>query len=194
MIFTTELTDVIDAQKKVAVIHSHGKMDTMHLEAAIKGGAKKVFMICADLEKAWKTFNEQYEFVQAAGGLVINKENKILFIYRLEKWDLPKGKVEDGETIAEGAMREVSEECGIEGLKLIRTLCTTWHTYLQKGDPILKSTVWYLMHYFGDATPIPQAFEGITEARWLSMDELEIVTANTFPSVMDVVSAFQIEQ
>lgn len=192
MIFTTEATAVGQAQRGVAIIHSQGKMDTMHIEAAIKDGAREVFVICKDLEKAWNAFAEQFEFVQAAGGLVLNNEEKILFIYRLEKWDLPKGKVEENEEIQEGALREVEEECSIDELKLIQPLCTTWHTYIQKGEPMLKATAWYLMRYTGNKKPKPQIKEGITETGWLAMDELDRVWANTYPSVADVVQAFQL--
>lgn len=163
----------------------------MLIENAINRGAKSVYLICQDVEASWKSFQEQFEFVQAAGGLVLNSNNELLFIFRHEKWDLPKGKVETGEGIQEGALREVEEECSITSLELVRELCITWHTYIQHREPMLKATAWYLMKYHGHETPSPQLIEGITEVRWLSEEELELVYANTYPSVVDVVKAFQ---
>jgi ADP-ribose pyrophosphatase YjhB (NUDIX family) len=191
VLFTTSEYAPNPNKHGVSVIVSGLKMDTMHIEAAIKSGAKEVFIICSDLEKSWQAFTVQFEFVQAAGGLVLNSEQKILFIYRLEKWDLPKGKVEDNESIAEGALREVEEECGIAPLAIGPMLCTTWHTYMQKGEPMLKATAWYLMNYEGTKTPVPQTFEGITETRWLATNELQEVKQNTYPSVLDVVQAYE---
>ncbi|MFN0031824.1 MAG: NUDIX hydrolase [Flavobacteriales bacterium] len=188
--FTNVRPAAKSSQRGISIIQSHGKMDTMHIEASIKSGAKEVFVICEDIGKSWSAFIEQFELVQAAGGLVLNDEKKMLFIYRLEKWDLPKGKVEDDEEIEEGALREVEEECSIDELKLLKLICTTWHTYMQKGEPILKATAWYLMQYHGTKKPTPQTIEGITETRWLAMDELDMVRANTYPSVLDVVETY----
>ena len=75
-------------------------------------------------------FKEQFKTIEAAGGLV-KKGDKTLLIYRLKKWDLPKGKLEKGETIPEGALREVEEECGIK-VSLGQKICTTRHTYSMK--------------------------------------------------------------
>jgi NUDIX domain len=191
VLFTTDEYSGKPHKHGVSIIQSHLKMDTMHIEAAIKSGAKEVFVQCKDIEKSWKSFADQFEFVQAAGGLVLNEQKKILFIYRLEKWDLPKGKVEDNENIADGALREVEEECSINELQLGPQLCTTWHTYMQKGEPMLKATAWYLMHYLGHKTPVPQTIEGITDTRWLGLTELQIVKKNTYPSVLDVVHAYE---
>lgn len=176
--------------KGAEIIRSCGKMDIVLIESAIARGVKMIYVVCSELEMAWKKFSDQFEFVQAAGGLVLNEENKILFIYRHEKWDLPKGKVEDQESIDSGAIREVEEECSISNLELVSQLNTTWHTYIQKGDPILKATAWYIMKYKGQGTPKPQLEEGITETRWIGVDELNIVKANTYPSVLDVVEDF----
>lgn len=161
----------------------------MAIESAIASGAREIHLQCPDVEASWQSFCEQFEFVQAAGGLVTREDGKMMFIFRNGKWDLPKGKVELGESLEEGALREVEEECGISQLTLGELLITTWHTYIQKGEQMLKATAWYKMLYHGNTTPKPQLEEGITEVRWLSKEETDIVKANTYPSVLDVLAA-----
>lgn len=163
----------------------------MAIEGAIAGGAREIFIQCADVEKSWKAFFDQFEFVQAAGGVVVNENGQLLFIFRNGKWDLPKGKVEKGESLDEGALREVTEECAIANLELVAPLCTTWHTYIQQGEPMLKATEWYVMKHLGNEQPKPQAEEGITETRWFFLNELEVVRSNTYPSVLDVIAEYQ---
>lgn len=162
----------------------------MLIESAIARGARRLVIYCEQIEQSWNAFRHQFEFVQAAGGIVVDKENRVLFIYRLEKWDLPKGKVEEGENLEEGALREVNEECGLQDLTLERRLCTTWHTYIQQGDPILKATEWYVMRFNGDYAGKPQKEEGITDLKWLAEDKWDMVRKNTYPSVLDVLAEF----
>lgn len=191
MIFTQEEPEASLVFKGADIIRSCGKTDIVLIESAVARGAKSVFVVCNDIDRAWKKFSDQFEFVQAAGGLVLNKNNEILFIYRHEKWDLPKGKVEEDEAIDAGALREVEEECSIGQLELLYQLETTWHTYIQKGEPMLKATAWYVMRYHGEGTPKPQLEEGITETRWIGLDQLSVVRSNTYPSVLDVVEDYE---
>jgi len=184
--FAQELPKGVNPGKGIAVLHSSGKSDVLNAELAISKGSKSVYIISQNPEEAWSRFKAQFHFVQAAGGIVVKADKSILFIFRKGKWDLPKGKVEDGEDIMEGAIREVEEECSISQLNVHSKLCDTWHTYVQDGDPVLKCTAWYLMHYEGDEVPIPQALEGITEVRWVSEKDLSQVSANTYPSVLEV--------
>lgn len=190
VIFTQSDPDPSLIFKGAEIIRSCGKMDIVLIESAIARGVKEIYIVCSDVHGAWKKFAEQFDFVQAAGGMVINSEGKMLFIYRHEKWDLPKGKVEEGEKIDDGALREVEEECSIGNLTIIKRLNDSWHTYIQKGEPMLKCTAWYEMKYNGSGTPKPQLEEGITEVRWLSENELKIVRSNTYPSVLDVIEDF----
>jgi len=173
------------------VIVSQGKADTMLIESAISRGAKAICMKCRDVDWSWKQFASQFLTIRAAGGLVSNDRSEVLFIYRLEKWDLPKGKVEAGEELDVAAVREVEEECSIDKLELQRHLITTYHTYTLKGEQVLKSTDWYVMKHDGHDIPKPQAIEGITEARWIAPAEWKMVESNTFPSVIDVLRAFE---
>jgi len=176
--------------KGAEVIRSCGKMDIVLIESAVARGAKMIYVVCNDVDGAWKKFSDQFEFVQAAGGLVLNNEGKMLFIYRHDKWDLPKGKVEKNEKIDAGALREVEEECSIGDLSIVKEINSSWHTYIQTGEPMLKCTAWYIMQFHGTSTPKPQLEEGITDVRWLAESELKIVRSNTYPSVIDVIEDF----
>ena len=173
------------------VIVSQGKADTMLIESAINRGAKEIFLMCHDMEWSWRQFASQFALIRAAGGVVSNDRNEVLFIYRLEKWDLPKGKVEKGEELEPAAVREVEEECSIDKLTIERHLVTTFHTYTLKGEQILKSTDWFVMNHEGHDEPKPQLIEGISEAKWISPDKWDFVLANTYPSVLDVLRAFE---
>ena len=120
--------------------------------------------------------------IQAAGGVVRNAENSILFIFRNEKWDLPKGKLDPGESFEMAAIREVEEECGFKSLMLGDFIQTTYHIYEEKERQILKVSKWYEM--FSDETALtPQLEEGITELRWVSPDSKGEVLKNTYPNI-----------
>lgn len=135
-----------------------------------------------NLDKLWSSFQSHFVCLDAAGGLVKNNENKTLFIYRLGKWDLPKGKVEIGETTEFAAVREVEEECGIKNLKLNQLITKTYHIYYQK-TLILKTTYWYDMNYHGNEILVPQIEEGISMVEWKSNAELTEILDNTYKNI-----------
>lgn len=188
--FSQDPNDLVSSERGVEIIRSCGKMDIVLIESAIARGGRHIIVFCEEIELSWKAFCDQFEFVQAAGGVVENSAGKVLFIYRLEKWDLPKGKVEDGENLEEGALREVNEECGLSHLQLKSKLCTTWHTYMQQGVPILKATEWFVMLYTGVSEGKPQKEEGITDLQWVLPTEWAMVKKNTYPSVLDVLAEY----
>jgi 8-oxo-dGTP pyrophosphatase MutT (NUDIX family) len=140
-----------------------------------------------DLAALKKAFWKKFIVIQAGGGLVTNRNGEWLFIYRRGKWDLPKGKLDKGETIEQCALREVQEECGISELELDQPLTITYHTYNEAGKSILKETHWFTMRYTGDAAPVPQTEEDIHEIRWVAPERLGEVLANTYPSVTEVI-------
>ena len=123
----------------------------------------------------------EYTVIKAAGGLVL-KEGKALMIYRLKKWDLPKGKLESKEKPKAGALREVKEECNIK-VKLGKKICHTWHTYKMNGDKILKKTYWYTMYCIDDTDMRPQLEENIVDVQWKGEQELKQAAYNTYPSI-----------
>lgn len=139
-------------------------------------------------ESTFERFFEAYDKIEAAGGMVKRKK-KYLFIKRHGIWDLPKGKIEMGETPENGAIREIEEECGIENLLIKKLIQITYHTYEFEGKPTLKKTYWYAMHYKGSKKLIPQTDEHITKATWVKADKMEKITSNTYPSILDVIEA-----
>lgn len=142
----------------------------------------------ADLQSLWVDFCSLFNIIEAAGGIVINAEGNYLFIQRLGYWDLPKGKIDPGETIENAALREVEEECGIDGLTITTSAGQTFHTYEHKGWDVLKVTHWFIMRSSFNGTLVPQTEEGITEVRWLDKAEIEqIVLPKTYISIAELV-------
>ena len=138
------------------------------------------------IEENWQDFCSKYIMIEASGGLVFNKDGDILMIFRNGKWDLPKGKLEIGESVEECAIREVEEECGIVGLDIIEKLLETYHTYNLKGEEILKRTYWYKMNTDFDGVLVPQIEEGITKVSWISKDKISEKLKNSYGNISDV--------
>jgi 8-oxo-dGTP pyrophosphatase MutT (NUDIX family) len=143
------------------------------------------------LEELKKAFFKKFIFIRAAGGLVVNEKKEILIIFRRGKWDLPKGKIDKGETLEECAVREVEEETGVRKVKLISQLCITYHTYHEGTRFILKESHWYNMKVSGEQKLVPQATEDIHEIKWVGAKDLEQYKKNSFPSVADVLKMIE---
>ncbi|WP_262245677.1 NUDIX hydrolase [Parapedobacter soli] len=126
------------------------------------------------------------KIIKAAGGVVKNGAGDYLFIYRLKKWDLPKGKVDPGESMKKAAVREVEEECGISIDYLGQKLATSYHTYQIKGEVVLKKTNWYEMGVNKVPKLKPQREENITDAIWLPKDKFNKIRKNTYPLIIEV--------
>lgn len=142
-----------------------------------------VILFSNDLEKDWQTFQKNFKVVAAAGGKVLNNTNEVLFIERFGKWDLPKGHIEKGESRTKAAIREVEEECGIDGLSIENPLETTYHIFKFKDELRLKVTYWFLMRtsYSGDLTP--QTEEGITDVVFKDENEIKAALENTYANI-----------
>jgi 8-oxo-dGTP pyrophosphatase MutT (NUDIX family) len=147
---------------------------------------KRFFILCDNAKATLKRIIKSGTLIEASGGLVKNQAGDYLFIYRNDKWDLPKGKLEKGEKKKEGGVREVEEECGISVSKTGKKIINTYHTYIYKGEVVLKKTYWFSMKYKGNEKLKPQLEEGITDLGWFNKGHMEEITANTFPSIMDV--------
>ena len=124
---------------------------------------------------------DQFKIAKAAGGLVV-KGDQVLMIYRLGKWDLPKGKLKNDENTELGALREVEEETNIK-LELGEALPSTWHSYAYKGNKMLKKTNWYVMNSLDDSLMKPQAEEYIEEVRWMSPQEALAKLEESYASI-----------
>jgi 8-oxo-dGTP pyrophosphatase MutT (NUDIX family) len=143
----------------------------------------------SNVEELRKAFWKKFILIKAGGGLVLNESNELLFIFRRGKWDLPKGKLDDGETMEECAVREVQEETGLQQVELKKHLITTWHTYDESGHHILKETAWYLLSAPKKQALTPQTVEQITEIEWCAPNDLQKYVSNTFPAILDVLKA-----
>src|SRR5690606_12672396 len=117
-------------------------------------------------EQLLQKFKKKTTVVVAAGGLVKNDKNEVLFIKRNGKWDLPKGSVENKETIEEAALRETEEETGVEGLEIVKPLQITYHFFKRNGKLRLKETYWFEMKTSFDGAFIPEIKEGIKKVAW----------------------------
>ena len=144
---------------------------------------------CEFPEIVFKAISSFFRSIEAAGGVVFNDREEILLIYRLGKWDLPKGKVEQNESSEDAALREVEEECGITKVQMDELLCNTFHIYKYENEFILKVTHWYLMQYAGDEPLVPQHGEDISDARWIAIADLHHYTRNTYKNIVDVLQS-----
>ncbi len=148
-------------------------------------------VIChKDFEALKKTFFKQFLNIEAAGGIVQNEKRDILFIRRLGKWDLPKGKLDEGEVPETAAAREIEEETGVNGLELKYKICNTYHVYEAFGKTYLKTTHWYYFETMGVHKLSAQEEENITEVKWFSTKDIKIPVADTWPAIKDVLSTF----
>jgi 8-oxo-dGTP pyrophosphatase MutT (NUDIX family) len=146
----------------------------------------KLFIFHHDILTLFEEFKACFNYIDAAGGVVIRPDGKFLIMKRNGIWDLPKGKFEKGENAEEAALREVSEETGLRSMKITQPILSTFHTYTITDDISLKKTKWYEMKYEGDEDPIPEAAENITEIRWVEPGKTDFIRKNTYPSVLDV--------
>ena len=147
-----------------------------------------IAIISDNAEESFASFADEFKFVVAAGGVVIDKSGNTLMISRRGRWDLPKGHWEEGETIEECALREVAEETGVVATEIIKPICNTFHTYNVYGTWELKCTHWFLMRGNSGATA-PQHEEGIAAAEWLTPDEVCKALHESYPTIRKVFAA-----
>ena len=144
----------------------------------------KSIRLIGDNEKLLlKKFLKLLPNIVAGGGKVLNPEGKILFIFRNGKWDLPKGKAEHKETIDETALREVSEETGVSGLKITKPLDITYHIFKRNDQYFIKITYWFEMYSEFDGKLLPQEKEGITKVKWVSPKKLKKIKKNIYANI-----------
>ena len=144
---------------------------------------KKAFIYHPNHEEILKKFTKKIPLEIAAGGVVTNKEGKVLFIFRNNKWDLPKGKLEKGESLKEAALREVEEETGVKGLKLENHLKTTYHIFKARGRYKLKEVHWYAMKTSYDGKLKGQKSEGIAKVKWMGPKKIKKALENSYVNI-----------
>ena len=163
------------------------EFDKADLERLIKllekGEINDLYLYDDNIQLLFEKFVANFKIIEAAGGIVENLHKEILFIYRNNTWDLPKGKVEKMENIEETALREVEEECGIKQLVLDKLVDKTYHIYKIKGKYIFKITHWFFMYSDFKGVLSPQIEEGITKVIWVDRKNLSDVLINTFANI-----------
>ncbi|WP_242202554.1 NUDIX hydrolase [Aestuariivivens insulae] len=162
-------------------------LDTVNIGKVIKElsktDLKEVRLIHSKKEKLLKKFLKKLPNVIAGGGKVYNDNGEVLFIYRNDKWDLPKGKIEGNETIERTALREVSEETGVGGLEIVKPLETTYHIFKRNGRHKIKITYWFEMKTNFNGDLIAQQNEGITKVEWLNNGRINEVLKNSYANI-----------
>ena len=131
----------------------------------------------------------------AAGGLLTNPEGAILWIFRRGFWDLPKGKLDEGETIQTCAVREVQEETGIQHIQLHGMLNFTNHTYFDTylNEEVVKRTYWFHMTIPDFQEGIPQISEDIEKIEWHSLATTRHCLEQTYPTILEVIEAYRLK-
>lgn len=110
----------------------------------------------------------------SAGGIVFRRDGERTFFLLIRdpyrNWGFPKGHLEDGEDPAAAALREVSEETGLDGLELRAPIETIDWTFRFRGRKIHKVCHFFLMETC-QRRATPQEEEGITACRWASYEQ-----------------------
>ena len=177
------LTDSLVNSSSDSFFYNHKVSIENLLDIAKSNKFQQLYLYCSDLKLLWKEFNWFFKIEKAAGGLVKNNRNEILFIYRFDTWDLPKGKIEKGESKKEAAIREVEEECGITGLEIQKKLQKTYHLFKRNEREILKITYWYSMSTNYNGSLKPQVEEGITDVVFKNEEEVKDALENTYGNI-----------
>ena len=144
-----------------------------------------------DLEALKKDFFKHFTYIEAAGGAVENADKGILFIKRLGKWDLPKGKIDPGESPEGCAAREIEEETGVTKLKLKHKICDSYHTYHAFGKHFIKRTYWFYLKSTTKQILVPQTEEHITALEWIDTKRLPEILKGAYPAIVDVVNTLR---
>lgn len=153
------------------------------ISALAKNKLDQAFIYHPNNEEILKKFTKKIPLVVAAGGVVTNKEGKVLFIYRNDKWDLPKGKLDKGESLEECAIREVMEETGVESLVIENFLKTTYHVFTRNGKYKLKEVHWYAMKTDYQGKLRGEKKEGIVKAKWKGPRKIKKALENSYSNI-----------
>ena len=180
------LSDISDDifHDDLLVTHANGKILQGILKKILNKKYKNLGSITISTpspEKAINYLRGKFKTIRAGGG-VVARNDEYLLIYKFKKWDLPKGKLEKGEKVVDGAIREVEEECCVKIIAREK-ICDTWHTYTLGGRRKIKETAWYLMECLDDSEMKPLYEESIEDVRWLNRAQLKEAMYNSYPSI-----------
>lgn len=183
IVLTTEVSKETDFKNYLLKTVKIGKV----IKDLRKPSIKEARLIGKNEKKLLKKFLKKLPNVIAGGGKVYNEKGEILFIYRNDKWDLPKGKVDRKETIEAAALREVEEETGVKNLKIIKPLETTYHIFKRNGRHRIKITYWFEMKTSYTGKLQPEEIEGITKVEWLNSGQTQKALENSYANIKTLI-------
>ena len=183
IVLTTEVSKETDFKNYLLKTVKIGKV----IKDLRKPSIKEARLIGKNEKKLLKKFLKKLPNVIAGGGKVYNEKGEILFIYRNDKWDLPKGKVDRKETIEAAALREVEEETGVKNLKIIKPLETTYHIFKRNGRHRIKITYWFEMKTSYTGKLQPEEIEGITKVEWLNQNQIQNALENSYANIKTLI-------
>ncbi len=191
---TDQLSDhlkIKSKQEAVIFADENEAFETSAILTALRTKDKTAAIILRkDLDALKKSFFAAFDIIEAGGGIVQNDDKAILFIFRRGKWDLPKGKLETGETIEVCAEREITEETGLKQLTLHKKIGETYHIYTENGKDILKTSHWFYFTSGGSKKTVPQIEEDIQEVKWVSTRNIREPMSNTYRNIKDILTVF----
>ena len=170
------------------LIHIKFSSKNQILKAVKSKKTESVYIYHKNIKKLWEIFTKKFPIIDAAGGLVERSDGKILFIYRNNRWDLPKGGVEKKELIIEAAQREVKEETGLADLIVISKIGETYHIFKKGKNFRLKRTYWFKMKSDYQGELFPQEEEGIISAEWINKKRIPEIFKNAYENIKEIVS------
>ncbi|MFQ3369034.1 MAG: 8-oxo-dGTP pyrophosphatase MutT (NUDIX family) [Flavobacteriaceae bacterium] len=177
------LTDVVQEESDIVVLSLKNLKFKKVIKVLNKKNIKSVHLFHKNRDKLLKHFFKLIPTVIAAGGKILNSKSDTLFIYRNDKWDLPKGKAEKNEQLSETAIREVIEETGIKGISITKPLDITYHIFKRNEEYRLKITYWFEMFSDYEGEFIPQLNEGISDVKWIKIEDLDNIKNNSYPNI-----------
>ena len=194
---TSDLADETAFERSLIHANYRGKPKILlnYVELLERNKHHEGIIIQSDnIDQLWRDFKSLYFYIKAGGGLVINPFGKVLLIFRRGVWDLPKGKQDPGETLAQTAIREVREETGLPDLKIIEKMGNGYHCYLMSKQRTLKRTRWYLMQTQSPDQLRLQKEEGIQDAAWFDPKELPKLNMPMYNNIRDVLIRYNEEK
>lgn len=185
LILTSKILESSDSNP---LIHIKFSSKNQILKAVKAKKTESVYIYHKNIKKLWEIFTKKFPIIDAAGGLVERSDGKILFIYRNNRWDLPKGGVEKKELIIEAAQREVKEETGLADLIVINKIGETYHIFKKGKNFRLKRTYWFKMKSDYQGELFPQEEEGIISAEWINKKRIPEIFKNAYENIKEIVS------
>lgn len=185
LILTSKILESSDSNP---LIHIKFSSKNQILKAVNAKKTESVYIYHKNIKKLWEIFTKKFPIIDAAGGLVERSDDKFLFIYRNNRWDLPKGGIEKKELIIEAAQREVKEETGLADLIVINKIGETYHIFKKGKNFRLKRTYWFKMKSDYQGELFPQEEEGITSAEWINKKRIPEIFKNAYENIKEIVN------